>query len=266
MPKGRGHKNLVQTLFCILPPFLFFSYFYSHSKRTHPHKKKHAPARKHNVIPMHTETNDAADDDDDDDDDDESARFFRTTTTKKKTENEFGRGEKKKNTRILIFSVLALLLFLLYWRSIRLTSSTHSTDDRAEAMAMAAKEDEIMRNLRYPGSTTTTTIGKKKRKKEFTSQGQVKVLVDTNLQNEKEIKREGRKLLQFLAPVRYSLVPLSDAIQDLVEAMFDLSITPLQAKIAPFLKFRESNVTDPKDPLVIDKEKVKEAIIKETLP
>merc|ERR1712159_26251 len=31
-----------------------------------------APARKHNVIPMHTETNDA----DDDDDDDESARFF----------------------------------------------------------------------------------------------------------------------------------------------------------------------------------------------
>ena len=204
---------------------------------------------------MHTETND----------DDESARFFRTPTTKKKTENEFGSGEKKKNTRILIFSVLALLLFLLYWRSIRLTSSTHSTDDRAEAMAMAAKEDEIMRNLRYPGSTTTTTIGKKKRKKEFTSQGQVKVLVDTNLQNEKEIKREGRKLLQFLAPVRYSLVPLSDAIQDLVEAMFDLSITPLQAKIAPFLKFRESNVTDPKDPLVIDKEKVKEAIIKETL-
>ena len=215
---------------------------------------------------MHTETNDADDEEEDEDDDDESARFFRTTTTKKKTENEFGRGEKKKNTCILIFSVLALLLFLLYWRSIRLTSSTHSTDDRAEAMAMAAKEDEIMRNLRYPGSTTTTTIGKKKRKKEFTSQGQVKVLVDTNLQNEKEIKREGRKLLQFLAPVRYSLVPLSDAIQDLVEAMFDLSITPLQAKIAPFLKFRESNVTDPKDPLVIDKEKVKEAIIKETLP
>ena len=217
---------------------------------------------------MHTETNDdeeEEEEDDDDDDDDESARFFRTTTTKKKTENEFGSGEKKKNTRILIFSVLALLLFLLYWRSIRLTSSTHSTDDRAEAMAMAAKEDEIMRNLRYPGSTTTTTIGKKKRKKEFTS-GKVKVLVDTNLQNEKEIKREGRKLLQFLAPVRYSLVPLSDAIQDLVEAMFDLSITPLQAKIAPFLKFRESNVTDPKDPLVIDKEKVKEAIIKETLP
>ena len=214
---------------------------------------------------MHTETNDD-DEEEEEDDDDESARFFRTTTTKKKTENEFGSGEKKKNTRILIFSVLALLLFLLYWRSIRLTSSTHSTDDRAEAMAMAAKEDEIMRNLRYPGSTTTTTIGKKKRKKEFTSQGQVKVLVDTNLQNEKEIKREGRKLLQFLAPVRYSLVPLSDAIQDLVEAMFDLSITPLQAKIAPFLKFRESNVTDPKDPLVIDKEKVKEAIIKETLP
>ena len=255
-PKGRGHKNL-SRLFSF---FLTFILIREKNSVCAIKKNTPAPARKHNVIPMHTETND------DDDDDDESARFFRTTTTKKKTENEFGRGEKKKNTRILIFSVLALLLFLLYWRSIRLTSSTHSTDDRAEAMAMAAKEDEIMPNLRYPGSTTTTTIGKKKRKKEFTSQGQVKVLVDTNLQNEKEIKREGRKLLQFLAPVRYSLVPLSDAIQDLVEAMFDLSITPLQAKIAPFLKFRESNVTDPKDPLVIDKEKVKEAIIKETLP
>ncbi|CAL6353767.1 unnamed protein product [Bathycoccus prasinos] len=68
-----------------------------------------------------------------------------------------------------------------------------------------------------------------------------------------EVKREGRKLLQFLAP-------------DLCEAIFDLSITPLQARIAPFLKFRETNVTDPKDPLVLDKEKVKEAIMKETLP
>ena len=88
-----------------------------------------------------------------------------------------------------------------------------------------------------------------------------------NIQKEKEeVKREGRKLLQFLAPVRYSLVPLSDAIQDLLEAIFDLSITPLQARIAPFLKFRETNVTDPKDPLVLDKEKVKEAIMKETLP
>ena len=96
------------------------------------------------------------------------------------------------------------------------------------------------------------------------------LLVNTNSfshQKEKEeVKREGRKLLQFLAPVRYSLVPLSDAIQDLCEAIFDLSITPLQARIAPFLKFRETNVTDPKDPLVLDKEKVKEAIMKETLP
>ena len=90
---------------------------------------------------------------------------------------------------------------------------------------------------------------------------------EPNKQKEKEeVKREGRKLLQFLAPVRYSLVPLSDAIQDLCEAIFDLSITPLQARIAPFLKFRETNVTDPKDPLVLDKEKVKEAIMKETLP
>jgi hypothetical protein len=88
-----------------------------------------------------------------------------------------------------------------------------------------------------------------------------------NKRKEKEeVKREGRKLLQFLAPVRYSLVPLSDAIQDLCEAIFDLSITPLQARIAPFLKFRETNVTDPKDPLVLDTEKVKEAIMKETLP
>ena len=137
----------------------------------------------------------------------------------------------------------------------------------ATTMQEVEEEDEYMRNLRYPGSTTST-----KKVSRPGKHSSVNLLVKTNSfyepkQKEKEkVKREGRKLLQFLAPVRYSLVPLSDAIQDLCEAIFDLSITPLQARIAPFLKFRETNVTDPKNPLVIDKEKVKEAIMKETLP
>ncbi|CAL6348673.1 unnamed protein product [Bathycoccus prasinos] len=136
-------------------------------------------------------------------------------------------------------------------------------------MQEKVEEEEIMRNVRYPGSTKK----KKYHNSQYGKHSSVNLLVNTNSffapnehKEKEEVKREGRKLLQFLAPVRYSLVPLSDAIQDLCEAIFDLSITPLQARIAPFLKFRETNVTDPKDPLVLDKEKVKEAIMKETLP
>ena len=164
----------------------------------------------------------------------------------------------------------ALLFSLLCWCMHHRTSSFNRRNDDARVAAeavMAEREDAFMRNLRYPGSTTPEKTNKKKyyaRQKQHS----VSLLVDTNSakQKKEEAKREGRKLLQFLAPVRYQLVPLSDAIKDLCEAIFDLSITPLQAKIAPFLKFRETNVTNPKDPLVVDKEKVKEAIMKETLP
>ena len=49
MPKGRGHKNLVQTLFCILPPFLFFSHSLSLVKRTRLCHKKIHPHRRANI-------------------------------------------------------------------------------------------------------------------------------------------------------------------------------------------------------------------------
>ena len=163
----------------------------------------------------------------------------------------------------------ALLFSLLCWCMHHRTSSSNrrSDDARVAAEAAMAEREDTYTRLRYPGSTTPEKTNKKKyyaRRRQHS----VPLLVDTNSakQKKEEAKREGRKLLQFLAPVRYSLVPLSDAIQDLCEAIFDLSITPLQAKIAPFLKFRETNVSNPKDPLVIDKEKVKEAIVKETLP
>ena len=194
----------------------------------------------------------------------ERERFFRATTTSSTTLKK-EEEEKKYATRVFLL-LLALLFALLFFFS-RISRSTTSSDAAAAGRPVAV----TMRNLRYPGSTT-----EKKRKyhnSQYGKHSSVNLLVNTNsffapnIQKEKEeVKREGRKLLQFLAPVRYSLVPLSDAIQDLCEAIFDLSITPLQARIAPFLKFRETNVTDPKDPLVLDKEKVKEAIMKETLP
>ena len=183
----------------------------------------------------------------------------------------FIEGKKTKNDDAFLFGwrcakifAFALLFSLLCWCMHHRTSSSNRRNDEA---AMAEREDAFMRNLRYPGSTTPEKTNKKKyyaRRRQHS----VPLLVDTNSakQKKEEARREGRKLLQFLAPVRYSLVPLSDAIQDLCEAIFDLSITPLQAKIAPFLKFRETNLTNPKDPLVIDKEKVKETIMKETLP
>ena len=191
----------------------------------------------------------------------ERERFFRATTTSSTTLKK-EEEEKKYATRVFLL-LLALLFALLFFFS-RISRSTTSSDAAAAGRPVAV----TMRNLRYPASTT-----EKKRKyhnSQYGKHSSVNLLVNTNSfshQKEKEeVKREGRKLLQFLAPVRYSLVPLSDAIQDLCEAIFDLSITPLQARIAPFLKFRETNVTDPKDPLVLDKEKVKEAIMKETLP
>ena len=202
----------------------------------------------------------------------EKEPLYRATST------GFIEGKKTKNddaffgfgwwcAKIFAF---ALLFSLLCWCMHHRTSSFNRRNDDARVAAeaaMAEREDAFMRNLRYPGSTTPEKTNKKKyyaRQKQHS----VSLLVDTNSakQKKEEAKREGRKLLQFLAPVRYQLVPLSDAIKDLCEAIFDLSITPLQAKIAPFLKFRETNVTNPKDPLVIDKEKVKEAIMKETLP
>ena len=187
----------------------------------------------------------------------------------------FIEGKKTKNDDaffgfgwwcVKIFAFALLFSLLMHHR----TSSSNRRNDDARVAAEAAtaeREDAFMRNLRYPGSTTPEKTNKKKyyaRQKQHS----VPLLVDTNSakQKKEEAKREGRKLLQFLAPVRYQLVPLSDTIKDLCEAIFDLSITPLQAKIAPFLKFRVTNVTNPKDPLIIDKEKVKEAIMKETLP
>lgn len=194
----------------------------------------------------------------------ERERFFRATTTSSTTLKK-EEEEKKYATRVFLL-LLALLFALLFFFS-RISRSTTSSDAAAAGRPVAV----TMRNLRYPGSTT-----EKKRKyhnSQYGKHSSVNLLVNTNSffapnkhKEKEEVKREGRKLLQFLAPVRYSLVPLSDAIQDLCEAIFDLSITPLQARIAPFLKFRETNVTDPKDPLVLDKEKVKEAIMKETLP
>ena len=194
----------------------------------------------------------------------ERERFFRATTTSSTTLKK-EEEEKKYATRVFLL-LLALLFALLFFFS-RISRSTTSSDAAAAGRPVAV----TMRNLRYPGSTT-----EKKRKyhnSQYGKHSSVNLLVNTNSffapnkhKEKEEVKREGRKLLQFLAPVRYSLVLLSDAIQDLCEAIFDLSITPLQARIAPFLKFRETNVTDPKDPLVLDKEKVKEAIMKETLP
>lgn len=199
----------------------------------------------------------------------ERERFFRATTTSSTTLKK-EEEEKKYATRVFLL-LLALLFALLFFFS-RISRSTTSSDAATQGRPVAVTMQE-MRNLRYPGSTTTTEKKKKYHNSQYGKHSSVNLLVNTNsffapnIQKEKEeVKREGRKLLQFLAPVRYSLVPLSDAIQDLCEAIFDLSITPLQARIAPFLKFRETNVTDPKDPLVLDKEKVKEAIMKETLP
>ena len=205
----------------------------------------------------------------------ERERFFRATTTSSTTLKK-EEEEKKYATRVFLL-LLALLFALLFFFS-RISRSTTSSDAAAAGRPVAVtmqekveEEEEFIRNLRYPGSTTEKK--KKYHNSQYGKHSSVNLLVNTNSffapnkQKEKEeVKREGRKLLQFLAPVRYSLVPLSDAIQDLCEAIFDLSITPLQARIAPFLKFRETNVTDPKDPLVLDKEKVKEAIMKETLP
>jgi hypothetical protein len=201
----------------------------------------------------------------------ERERFFRATTTSSTTLKK-EEEEKKYATRVFLL-LLALLFALLFFFS-RISRSTTSSDaaaaGRPVAVTMQEKVEEFMR-MRYPGSTTEKK--KKYHNSQYGKHSSVNLLVNTNsffapnIQKEKEeVKREGRKLLQFLAPVRYSLVPLSDAIQDLCGAIFDLSITPLQARIAPFLKFRETNVTDPKDPLVLDKEKVKEAIMKETLP
>jgi hypothetical protein len=197
----------------------------------------------------------------------ERDRFFRATTTSSTTLKK-EEEEKKYATRVFLL-LLALLFALLFFFS-RISRSTTSSDAATQGRPVAVTMQE-MRNLRYPGSTTEKK--KKYHNSQYGKHSSVNLLVNTNsffapnIQKEKEeVKREGRKLLQFLAPVRYSLVPLSDAIQDLCEAIFDLSITPLQARIAPFLKFRETNVTDPKDPLVLDKEKVKEAIMKETLP
>jgi type VI protein secretion system component VasF len=201
-------------------------------------------------------------------------RFFRATTSSSTTTLKKEEEEKKYATRVFLL-LLALLFALLFFFS-RISRSTTSSDAATQGRPVAVttmqevEEEEFMRNLRYPSSTTTTEKKKKYHNSQYGKHSSVNLLVNTNSfshQKEKEeVKREGRKLLQFLAPVRYSLVPLSDAIQDLLEAIFDLSITPLQARIAPFLKFRETNVTDPKDPLVLDKEKVKEAIMKETLP
>ena len=205
-------------------------------------------------------------------------RFFRATTSSSTTTLKKEEEEKKYATRVFLL-LLALLFALLFFFS-RISRSTTSSDAATQGRPVAVttmqeveEEEEFMRNLRYPGSTTTTEKKKKYHNSQYGKHSSVNLLVNTNsffapnIQKEKEeVKREGRKLLQFLAPVRYSLVPLSDAIQDLLEAIFDLSITPLQARIAPFLKFRETNVTDPKDPLVLDTEKVKEAIMKETLP
>jgi hypothetical protein len=192
----------------------------------------------------------------------ERERFFRATTTSSTTLKK-EEEEKKYATRVFLL-LLALLFALLFFFS-RISRSTTSSDAATQGRPVAVTMQE-MRNLRYPGSEKK----KKYHNSQYGKHSSVNLLVNTNSfshQKEKEeVKREGRKLLQFLAPVRYSLVPLSDAIQDLCEAIFDLSITPLQARIAPFLKFRETNVTDPKDPLVLDKEKVKEAIMKETLP
>ena len=204
-------------------------------------------------------------------------RFFRATTSSSTTTLKKEEEEKKYATRVflLLFALLFALLFFFSRISRSTTSSDAATQGRPVAVTtmQEVEEEEFMRNLRYPGSTTTTEKKKKYHNSQYGKHSSVNLLVNTNsffapnIQKEKEeVKREGRKLLQFLAPVRYSLVPLSDAIQDLLEAIFDLSITPLQARIAPFLKFRETNVTDPKDPLVLDTEKVKEAIMKETLP
>ena len=213
----------------------------------------------------------------------ERERFFRATTSSSTTLKKEEEEKKHAATKTRVFLLLLALLFAVLFffsRNSRSTTSSNAaaTQGRpvaATTMQEVEEEEEYMRNLRYPGSTTSTTTEKKKKKYYNARPGKhssVNLLVKTNSfyepkQKEKEeVKREGRKLLQFLAPVRYSLVLLSDAIQDLCEAIFDLSITPLQARIAPFLKFRETNVTDPKDPLVLDKEKVKEAIMKETLP
>ena len=198
----------------------------------------------------------------------ERERFFRATTTSSTTLKK-EEEEKKYATRVFLL-LLALLFALLFFFS-RISRSTTSSDAATQGRPVAVTMQE-MRNLRYPGSTTEKK--KKYHNSQYGKHSSVNLLVNTNSffapnnkrKEKEEVKREGRKLLQFLAPVRYSLVPLSDAIQDLCEAIFDLSITPLQARIAPFLKFRETNVTDPKDPLVLDKEKVKEAIMKETLP
>jgi hypothetical protein len=201
----------------------------------------------------------------------ERERFFRATTTSSTTLKK-EEEEKKYATRVflLLFALLFALLFFFSRISRSTTSSDAAAAGRPVAVTMQEKVEEFMR-MRYPGSTTEKK--KKYHNSQYGKHSSVNLLVNTNsffapnIQKEKEeVKREGRKLLQFLAPVRYSLVPLSDAIQDLCGAIFDLSITPLQARIAPFLKFRETNVTDPKDPLVLDKEKVKEAIMKETLP
>ena len=191
----------------------------------------------------------------------ERERFFRATTTSSTT---LKKEEEEKKYATRVFLVLLALLFALLFFFSRISRSTTSSDaaaaGRPVAVTMQEKVEEEEEFKKYHNS-------------QYGKHSSVNLLVNTNsffapnIQKEKEeVKREGRKLLQFLAPVRYSLVPLSDAIQDLCEAIFDLSITPLQARIAPFLKFRETNVTDPKDPLVLDKEKVKEAIMKETLP
>ena len=193
----------------------------------------------------------------------ERERFFRATTTSSTTLKK-EEEEKKYATRVFLL-LLALLFALLFFFS-RISRSTTSSDAAAAGRPVAVTMQEKVEEE----AASTTEKKRKYHNSQYGKHSSVNLLVNTNSfshQKEKEeVKREGRKLLQFLAPVRYSLVPLSDAIQDLCEAIFDLSITPLQARIAPFLKFRETNVTDPKDPLVLDKEKVKEAIMKETLP
>ena len=193
----------------------------------------------------------------------ERERFFRATTTSSTTLKK-EEEEKKYATRVFLL-LLALLFALLFFFS-RISRSTTSSDAATQGRPVAVTMQEKVEEE----AASTTEKKRKYHNSQYGKHSSVNLLVNTNSfshQKEKEeVKREGRKLLQFLAPVRYSLVPLSDAIQDLCEAIFDLSITPLQARIAPFLKFRETNVTDPKDPLVLDKEKVKEAIMKETLP
>jgi len=171
--------------------------------------------------------------------------------------------EREKQKRSYSYRTIFLIsaLFILVVGGY-LALSIHSKYSSASAGA----DDNSNNAQRYPGSISRESVRSSFEKRENkilnlvkTNKNLVFQQTQTQTQPLKVDTQRRRKLQQFLAPVRYSLPGLFDAMQDLIESLIDLSITPLQARVAPYLRFRETNLTDSNVPLEIDREKVKQA-------